>query len=289
MSDERATPTPTWYDVLGVSRDAGPDEIKAAWRRATDAFEPGSGSGQFRMFNDAADVLLDPERRRAYDASLEPESPPDQAEPLPPAPVPERADSAGQSDEQVAATGSGERVARRRGVWGVVLGTLGALSLLTLSVLAVLTIALVAGTTVAGVKVHQEAEVIESRSDAPAAAERAATAILSYDYRDLAADRKRAGSYLTPSYRKKYDETFTLLEKQKDGSPGAAVQTKTVVKADALGSGVVDAEDGKARVLVYVNQVSERPGAEPQVFQNRVTMTMERDGDRWLVDDLKSY
>ena len=65
------SPNPTWYDVLGVSRDASPAEIKAAWRNATDKFEPGSGSGQFRMFNEAADVLLDPERRAAYDASLD--------------------------------------------------------------------------------------------------------------------------------------------------------------------------------------------------------------------------
>ena len=52
------SPNPTWYDVLGVSRDASPAEIKAAWRNATDKFEPGSGSGQFRMFNEAADMLL---------------------------------------------------------------------------------------------------------------------------------------------------------------------------------------------------------------------------------------
>ena len=69
------SPNPTWYDVLGVSRDAIPAEIKAAWRNATDKFEPGSGSGQFRMFNEAADVLLDPERRAAYDASLDAETP----------------------------------------------------------------------------------------------------------------------------------------------------------------------------------------------------------------------
>ena len=64
-------PSPTWYDVLGVHRDASPAEIKAAWRTATDTFVPGSGSGgQFRMFNEAADVLLDPERRAAYDETL---------------------------------------------------------------------------------------------------------------------------------------------------------------------------------------------------------------------------
>ena len=65
-----ATPNPTWYDILGVGRDASPDEIKAAWRAATDKFEPGQGSSQFRLFNEAADVLLDPDRRAAYDAEL---------------------------------------------------------------------------------------------------------------------------------------------------------------------------------------------------------------------------
>src|SRR6187200_2833171 len=65
------SPNPTWYDVLGVPRDASSTEIKAAWRNATDKFEPGSGSGQFRMFNEAADMLLDPERREAYDANLD--------------------------------------------------------------------------------------------------------------------------------------------------------------------------------------------------------------------------
>src|ERR1700712_5107479 len=52
-----STPSPTWYDVLGVSRTASPYQIKAAWRLATDKFEPGTGAGQFRMFNEAADVL----------------------------------------------------------------------------------------------------------------------------------------------------------------------------------------------------------------------------------------
>src|SRR4051794_5980389 len=65
------TPNPTWYDILGVARGASPADIKAAWRAATDKFEPGSGTSQFRLFNEAADVLLDPQRRAAYDAELD--------------------------------------------------------------------------------------------------------------------------------------------------------------------------------------------------------------------------
>ena len=103
------------------------------------------------------------------------------------------------------------------------------------------------------------------------------------------ADRRRASAYLTDGFRKKYLKNFSLLEKQKDGTPGAAVQTKTIVTASVLGSGVMDAEQARVRVLVYVNQVSKKPGKDPQIFQNRVAMTMEKDGSRWLVDDLKSY
>ncbi len=62
---------PTLYDVLGVSRAAGPDRVRAAWREAADAIEPGEGSAQrLRRVNEAAEVLLDPERRAAYDATL---------------------------------------------------------------------------------------------------------------------------------------------------------------------------------------------------------------------------
>ena len=65
------TADPSWYDILVVSRHATPAEIKAAWRDATDKFEPGSGSAHFRLFNEAADVLLDPRRRAEYDARLD--------------------------------------------------------------------------------------------------------------------------------------------------------------------------------------------------------------------------
>jgi Mce-associated membrane protein len=160
---------------------------------------------------------------------------------------------------------------------------------LTVLILALLTVTAVVVAGYFGLKVRDNARVADARDEAPAAAERAAKAILAYDYRQLPADRKRASVYLTPGFRKEYLENFTLLEKQKDGTPGAAVQTKTVVSAAVLGSGVMDADADAARVLVYVNQTSTRPDRDPQIFQNRVALTMEKDGNRWLVDDLKSY
>ncbi len=284
---------PTWYDVLGVPRDAGAEEIKAAWRSATDRFEPGSGSSQFRTFNEAADVLLDPERRRAYDASLEARAekpkgsarfgsrrarttePDDHPSTHVDLRKERKRDRVERPAKSAAVRGSAEPAGRRAG--------------LAVLVLAVLTVVALAVAGYFAVQVRRDARVADARDEAPAAAERATKAILSYDYRRLAADRKRASTYLTGGYSKEYDKTFSLLEKQKDGAEGAAVQTKTVVTASVLGSAVVDAEDDVARVLVFVNQVSKRPDRDPQIFQNRVTVTMEKHDNRWLVDDLKSY
>ena len=58
----------TWYDLLGVERDATPEQIRVAWREATDRAEP--GTSQFKKYNEAAEVLLDARARSAYDAEL---------------------------------------------------------------------------------------------------------------------------------------------------------------------------------------------------------------------------
>jgi Mce-associated membrane protein len=298
MTSSTGSPSPTWYDVLGVSHDATPDQVKAAWRNATDKFEPGSGSGQFRMFNEAADVLLDPERRAAYDETLA-TSPRTDAPVPPPAPATDRPSgvvltkSAAEPADRLltrrekraaAATVAGGRAEPPR-THARASRTAGLLTLLLL----LLTVGAVVAAVVVGLQARTEARTADGRDEAPAAAERAAKAMLAYDYRTLPADRKRASAYLTADYRPKYLENFEQLEKQKDGAPGLAVQTKTVVTTSVLGSGVMDASEDKVRVLVYVNQVSTRPGRDPQIFQNRVAMTMEKVGNRWLVDALKSY
>ena len=298
-----ATPNPTWYDVLGVERDATPDQIKAGWRNATDKFEPGSGSGQFRMLNDAADVLLDPVKRAEYDASLSagpaaaaPEAAaPETAAPETASPVTSgpsthadpKAERRRARDERRAS--SAERAAEKRSARSERARPPSRTAVLLTLLLALLTIVAVVVVGFFAVKVRSDAAVADARDEAPAAAERAAKAMLSYEYSTLPADRERAGGYLTDRFKKTYLKNFSLLEKQKDGTPGAAVQTKTVVTSSVLGSGVMDAEDNDARVLVFVNQVSKRPGADPQIFQNRVAMKMEKVGDRWLVANLKSY
>src|SRR6266516_6755568 len=73
------------YEFLGVAEDASADEIKSAYRRLARRYHPDRNQGdsisaeRFTRIKTAYDVLSDPERRNAYDASRPKPSPTRQA------------------------------------------------------------------------------------------------------------------------------------------------------------------------------------------------------------------
>jgi curved DNA-binding protein len=65
-----------YYAVLGVARDAGPDDIKKAFRTLARKYHPDAATGvtdkaaaeeKFKEINEAHEVLSDPEKRQKYD------------------------------------------------------------------------------------------------------------------------------------------------------------------------------------------------------------------------------
>ncbi|RME24682.1 MAG: molecular chaperone DnaJ, partial [Candidatus Zixiibacteriota bacterium] len=62
-----------YYEVLGVSREAGEAEIKAAYRKLAMKYHPDRNPGdhtaeeRFKEATEAYEVLKDPQKRRTYD------------------------------------------------------------------------------------------------------------------------------------------------------------------------------------------------------------------------------
>src|ERR1700704_2653055 len=62
-----------YYEVLGIKRDAKPEEIKKAYRRLARKYHPDVNPGdkaseeRFKKTTEAHDVLSDPKKRKVYD------------------------------------------------------------------------------------------------------------------------------------------------------------------------------------------------------------------------------
>lgn len=271
---------PTWYDILGVRPDASPDAIKVAWRRAADRFDPGAGGGaQFQLFNEAAAVLLDPERRRGYDQELLAATPEDSAprvanETAMPA---EPAEDAAADDTPETSASATSAKAPRRPIGTVRLVVLGALALVLVA--AALWIGLPALHTV-----RSESRYQAAAQQAPAAAERAAPAILSYDFTSLDADRAGALRFMTDRAGKEYADTFDSLVRDN------ATKLHAKVTAEVSASAVSEASADRANVLVFVNQTTTSKANDgPQVALNRVVFSMVRRDGSWLVDKITAF
>ncbi|MEM9026378.1 MAG: molecular chaperone DnaJ [Verrucomicrobiota bacterium] len=62
-----------FYDLLGVSKDASPEDMKRAYRKLAVKYHPDKNPGdataeeKFKQISEAYDILKDPEKRAAYD------------------------------------------------------------------------------------------------------------------------------------------------------------------------------------------------------------------------------
>lgn len=260
--------TPTWYDLLGVDPGATPEEIRTAWKTGIADLEP--GDRRFRTLNEAAEVLLDPERRAAYDATLVPDEPePDLAEEPVEEPVeeldvqPEPSWPLAEEAAPVPARGGAVPAWLLAGVAALVVLVLGAAAYLFSQ--------------------PSDDDIAEATGQAQGAAERAVSTILAYDYRTMDEDQQAAGDLMTPEYRSEFNKLFQVL---KDNQP----ETKTVVTVDqVVASGIVRSGEDRVQVLVFVNRLrTNAASSEPDEFRDQVVLTMVDSDGVWLVDGMNT-
>ena len=255
-----AVATPSWYDILGIEPVASAEQVRTAWKAAIADLEP--TDRRFRVLNQAAEVLLDRDRRAAYDAELltaeldahQRESALAEPEETAPAEAP----ATTRRTRLAGWVPPGWLLVAVAAVAALVVGACGALALTQPS----------------------DASIADATRDAQASAERAIVPILSYDAADMEGSQRAAQAYLTSDYRTEYDKLFAVLEEN-------ASRTGTVVTAEVVASAVVRVGDDRASVLVFVNRpTTNKQVKQPVVYKDQVTVTMQKVGDEWLVDDL---
>ena len=264
------TLTANWYDVLDVDPTATADEIRGVWRSAVADLDP--TDRRFRLYNHAAEVLLDPAQRAAYDEELAAELSSRQQAPEE-EPAAERTDPA--EPASVAARTVLTGAVRRLGRAGVPVVPGWALVAAALLVAGALTLAGALLSRPSDAAVQRDTEA------AQAAAERAIVPLLSYDAHHLDRSAAAAQPYMTSAEKDQYDKLFAVIRQN-------APRTGTVVQAKYLASGVVRSGTDRVDVFVLVNQVTrnKQHPKTPVVYKNQVTVSMAEVGGEWLVDGL---
>jgi len=244
--------SPSWYDVLDVDLGATETDVRSAWKAAIADLEP--TDRRFRLLNQAAEVLLDRDRRSAYDVELL------------------TAELDAHQDDSARA----ETPDEGRGPGWVAPGWL---------LVAVATVAalVVGASAVLVATAPSDASVADATRQAQSSAERAIVPILSYDASrsgDLDEDQRSAEGFMTSDYRAEYAKLFEVIKAN-------APETGTKVSAEVVASGIVRSGDDRVSVLVFVNRpTTNKQVKDPVVYKDQVTVTMQRVGDDWLVDDL---
>ncbi|MCP2279828.1 h domain protein [Nocardia amikacinitolerans] len=118
-----------------------------------------------------------------------------------------------------------------------------------------------------------------ARQDAVTAADRAVTAMFSYDFAGVDTELPKAADNLSADFREDYLKLITQAI-----APGAKEKQLTV-KATTQASGVVSADREHAVVMLYLNQVTtSKESPQGTTTGSRVRVTLDKTDDRWLVD-----
>jgi Mce-associated membrane protein len=123
-------------------------------------------------------------------------------------------------------------------------------------------------------------EARQARTTAQAAVAERVETLLSYDHETFDEDLEQAREGMTASFQDEYEPTVEEIRDR-------ALAQRRTQEADVVAVAVVSSSPEEVETLVFVNTTSSRQGAKQQrLMQNRVSVTMVKQGDSWLIDEL---
>ena len=109
--------------------------------------------------------------------------------------------------------------------------------------------------------------------------------VLAYDYRSLPAGLSTSLSKLTPQFAGQFNRTFTTTIEP------VATKNKAVVQALVRAAGVSTVSNDSVSCLIFLDETLVQSGGStsPQVSQDRIQVTMKRQGGHWLIDSITPF
>ncbi|KIA60572.1 h domain protein [Nocardia vulneris] len=132
-----------------------------------------------------------------------------------------------------------------------------------------------------GFRIWNDDRAEQARTDAVAAADRSVSAMFTYDFQTVDKELPKAADNLSPKFRDDYLKLITQAI-----APGAKEKQLTV-HATTQAAGIVSADKSEVVVLLFLNQVTtSKDSPQGTTTGSRVKATVQKDGDRWLVDQV---
>ncbi len=123
----------------------------------------------------------------------------------------------------------------------------------------------------------------QARDAGMKAAPRLTQKVLSYDWKTLDAEMQASAQLLAPSFRAAYTKALDAVKDQ-------TIKNQVKLSAKVLATSIVSATDRKVEALVFVNQVTTAKGSgNRRLDQNRVLVTLTRDGGEWRVSKMDAF
>ncbi|MQY16014.1 hypothetical protein SRB5_62060 [Streptomyces sp. RB5] len=107
------------------------------------------------------------------------------------------------------------------------------------------------------------------------------TRIFSYSPKSTDTTEAAAADRLDGKAKKQYTDLFAQVKQR-------VAEQKLTLTTHVVRAGAVRLEDGEATVLVFLDQVTERTGAEPTSVAAQLSVTAKEHDGQWLITDMKS-